>query len=32
MARNPGQVQNGISLNEFLSLSGTVGQCFAALF
>ena len=32
MARNPVQFQKGISLTEFLSLYGTVDQCFDALY
>ena len=32
MARNPVQFQKEISLTEFLSLHGTEGQCFDALF
>ena len=32
MARNPVQFQNGISLSVFLSLCGTEGQCFDALY
>ena len=32
MARNPVQFQQGISLNEFLSLYGTEEQCFDALY
>ena len=32
MARNPMQFQNGIGLNEFLSLYGTEQQCFDALY
>ena len=32
MARSPIQFQQGISLNEFLSLYGTEDQCFDALY
>ena len=32
MARNPVQFQEGISLNEFLSLYGTEEQCFDTLY
>ena len=32
MARNPVQLQKGISLSEFLKLYGTEDQCFDALY